>query len=155
MWNKTVFLKNVDTLVSEKCNGVAKVFNEKIKDRDAVTKWKTTEKRPAVSTLLKIAEEFKVSLDWLLTDEGPKYRGESPEHCLPSCPVQCDEKMKGLCAEVKEVVDSGTHWGSSLEANIHSFKAGLDNDKKLKKALDYIERQQSDLKQFTGTDSGG
>ena len=153
MWDKIIFLKNIDMLVSEECNGVAKTFNRRIKDRDAVTKWKTTEKRPAVSALLKICEEFGVTLDWLLTGKGPKYRSESPEHCPSGCPVQCDENMQDLCKEVKEVIESKTHWGSSLEANIHSFKAGLDNDKKLTIALDYIEKQkQSDLKQHTGTD---
>jgi len=45
------------------------------------------------------------------------------------CPVKCDDETRELCAEVKEVIESNTHWSDSLIHNIHSFKAGVDIDK--------------------------
>lgn len=48
-----------------------------------------------------------------------------------TCEVQCDEKILKLCRKVKNVVESETHWGTSLEANIHSFAAGLEQDKEI------------------------
>ena len=50
-----------------------------------------------------------------------------------SCPVGCDQKMSDICKDVKELIESGKHWGASLDANIKSFKAGFDNDKELKR----------------------
>jgi len=48
------------------------------------------------------------------------------------CPLAgCDQKMIDICRDVKELIESKTHWGASLEANIGSFKKGLDTDKKL------------------------
>ena len=51
----------------------------------------------------------------------------------PSCPVGCGQKMIDICKDVKELIESGEHWGASLDANIKSFKAGFDNDKELKR----------------------
>lgn len=58
--------------------------------------------------------------------------------------ADCNEKIKDLCRKVKEVVESDTHWGLSLEANIHSFKAGLDGDKERKEMMaDIVELKKS------------
>lgn len=51
----------------------------------------------------------------------------------PSCPVGCDPKMADICKDVKELIESGEHWGASLDANIKSFKAGFDSDKEIKR----------------------
>lgn len=63
------------------------------------------------------------------------------------CPLLgCDQKTKDLCKEVKAVMDSKSHWAGSLEANIHSFKKGLDNDNELiimKKRLENLEKVNS------------
>lgn len=47
------------------------------------------------------------------------------------CDIECAEPVKNLCRKVKKVVESETHWAKSLEANIHSFAAGLDNDREM------------------------
>ena len=126
MWDKKIFLKNIDYLVEAHCGGVQKNFNTMINSRDIVTKWKTTELRPTVIILLKISKIFNVSIDWLLTGKDIEIVDEK------KCSINCDERIMDLCRKVKEVVESDSHWGKSLEANIHSFKSGLDNDKDIK-----------------------
>lgn len=46
-----------------------------------------------------------------------------------ACLVNCGDDIKKLCAEVKEIIESKTHWADSLESNIHSFRAGVERDK--------------------------
>lgn len=128
MWDKTIFLKNIDYLVLKKCNGINQVFNNKINDRDATTKWKTTENRPSVKALLKISKVFDVSVDWLLMGKEQQNNNYN---------FECDETTMDLCRTVKELIESKSHWGYSLEANIKSFKAGHELEKdvrELKKA---------------------
>lgn len=65
-----------------------------------------------------------------------------------NCNVACDQEMTELCRKVKEVVESKTHWGSSLEANINSFKSGYDNDKRvdeLETAVRELKKSNADL----------
>jgi len=56
MWDKAIFLRNIDSLVAEQCGGVQQKFNDKIGKRQAITDWKNEEidKRPSVDTLLDI-----------------------------------------------------------------------------------------------------
>jgi transcriptional regulator with XRE-family HTH domain len=64
---------------------------------------------------------------------------------IEHCEIKCDEKIKGLCLKVKKVVNSDSHWGKSLEANIHSFAAGLEQDesiKELKKSIADLSSQE-------------
>ena len=68
-WNQKIFLKNIELLVKNKCNGMQKKFNDIIGDRDAVTRYKQGY-RPSLMTLLKISEKFNCSLDWLVTGRG-------------------------------------------------------------------------------------
>jgi transcriptional regulator with XRE-family HTH domain len=65
-WKHDTFLRAVNILVREKCQGEQQRFNDRIKDRDAITKWKAG-KRPSFKVLLRITQEFGVSLDWLVT----------------------------------------------------------------------------------------
>lgn len=57
--------------------------------------------------------------------------------------IKCSEEIAKLCKKVKDVVESKTHWGTSLEANIHSFKAGLDNEKELKELREDVKKLKS------------
>jgi len=91
---------------------------------------------PGIDKAISIANQAGVSLDWLLTGEEAR----------TGCPISCDERMRELCGDVKELVESKTHWGDSLESNIKSFKKGLDNDRELdniKKRLDNLEHTAS------------
>ena len=81
---------------------------------------------PRGDILYKISKELNKSMEWLLTGDNIEVVDEK------KCSINCDERIMDLCRKVKEVVESNTHWGKSLEANIHSFKSGLDNDKDIK-----------------------
>jgi len=140
-WNQEIFNKNIEHLIKTKCDGVQNRFNDKL-GRDSATRWKKS--RPSLENLLSITEEFDCSMDWLLT---------GTEKTNKDCEINCSGEVRVLCEKVKEVIESGTHWASSLESNIHSFKAGLDNDKtmeEMKKTLERIEKQAS-LKLHTDT----
>ncbi len=45
-----------------------------------------------------------------------------------NCSVGCSDKTQKFCKKVKEIIESETHWGTSLEQNIDSFKLGLESD---------------------------
>lgn len=45
------------------------------------------------------------------------------------CSVQCDKELREICAKVKEIMDSKTHWWTSLEQNINSFHKGMESDR--------------------------
>jgi len=141
MWNKAAFLKNIDYLIENECGGIQQKFNERIHDRQAVTKWKSEKKdsRPSIDVLLRIAEEFGVSIDWLLGIGECKNK---------ACPVMCDEAMMRICADIKKIRDSKSHWWGSLSANIDSFKIGLENDIEVKKIPD-LERKIKVLEALT------
>lgn len=72
---------------------------------------------------------------------------DQPPH-RKDCPfASCDQKLIDICKKVKELIESDTHWGASLEANIESFKKGLDNDKKLLE----VEKRINVLEKLTST----
>ena len=77
--------------------------------------------------------EEKISFDWIFM--GKENKNEN-------CEVKCGDKIAQLCKKVKDVVESETHWGASLEANINSFKVGFDNDQKVTR----LEKDVIDLK---------
>lgn len=106
---------------------------------EAVRLWCDGQSKPNADFLRAIAKNTTISVDWLLT--GIKYENKI-------CDVGCDEHIMELCKKVKDVVESGTHWGASLEANIHSFKAGLDGDKEradMKIAINELKKGNADL----------
>lgn len=44
------------------------------------------------------------------------------------CDVECDAEIREICRKVKAVRDSDSHWWTSLQQNIDSFKIGADID---------------------------
>ncbi len=96
-------------------------------------------KVPEWDQLVKISKTANKSIDWFLTGE---------EKINEACEVKCGKHIAELCKKVKDVVESGTHWGASLEANIHSFKAGLDGDKEreeIKKDMNELKKSNAVL----------
>jgi len=90
---------------------------------ETVRVWRKGQSLPDVQQLIAISRHINKSIDWLLTGEENK----------TNCPIcNSDKNIKDLCEKVKILIDSKTHWGDSLQANINSFKVGYDNDKKLK-----------------------
>jgi transcriptional regulator with XRE-family HTH domain len=86
---------------------------------DTVRRWCNGENLPDGRQLLLIADKFDVSIDWLLSTGQPK------DH---PCTVACSDELQDLCKDVKELIESKTHWGESLRSNIKSFKKGLDKE---------------------------
>ncbi|MDD4422652.1 MAG: S24 family peptidase [Eubacteriales bacterium] len=123
MWNHEIFLKNVELLLDRYCGGSKtkgsqKIFNDRIGDRDAVSKWKGGNK-PSLETLLKISDKFSVSLDWLVLgndnvvreqptlviQETPKFKTYHRDFSLNNyVPVRLlkDSVAAGVPAEIRE-----------------------------------------------------
>ena len=77
---------------------------------------------PGADKIKKICDETGKSADWLLTGKEKK----------KNCPIcNSDKNIKDLCEKVKILIESKTHWGDSLQANINSFKVGYDHDGEL------------------------
>ena len=111
-------------------SAVAKFANSVGVSSTMVRNWREGKYLPNTTQLLEIKDRYNISIDWLLT-------GDSKADNL----TECDKKIRDLCDKVKEVIESNSHWGLSLESNINSFKSGLDNDRDLKEL-------QKDVKQL-------
>jgi hypothetical protein len=111
-----------------------------------VRNWRERGTIPWEELFLFSQEHDDISMDWLLT-------GKNEEN---DCRVKCDKKLRGLCKKVKEVVESKTHWGKSLEANIESFKIGLDGDEKHERDIQELRQQIKNLEETNskGQDAG-
>jgi len=118
-WNQDIFIRNIKKLIVRHFDGTQDRLND-IVGRDSVSRWKRGD-RPALTKLLEVTEVFHCTLDDLLLENKSKVE----------CFVNCDEEMTEICRKIKELRDSRSHWWDSLDANIKSFKKGLDNDKKL------------------------
>lgn len=148
--NKIVFSEfacSITKLINDQCAGDKYLFGDSIETAyDTVRRWCKGEYLPDGIHLLMIHEKYKVSIDWLLTGKA-KHNDDSMD-----CETKCGEKISQLCKKVKEVVESETHWGASLEANIHSFQAGLDGDKEreeIKKDMRELKKHNAGLSSAT------
>lgn len=136
MWDKSIFIKNIDKIINDRCGGIQKRFNEAIGDRQAVTKWKSTTKdsRPSVDMLLRISRKFNVSLDWLLT-------GKETDQF--SCPVKCDAELIEMCNDLKEILKSDDKETiEAIKSNIIAFKKSVRKDQtinNLDKRISHLE----------------
>lgn len=94
MWNQKKFLKSVFYLLEIKCDNKQIIFNSKIGDRDAITRWKIKKDgsydRPSLEIITRIIDEFGCSYDWLLTgnEKNNFMRGWTPEE------IEYCEKLK-------------------------------------------------------------
>lgn len=101
-------------------------------NQQLISKIETGRRRVTAAELYNIAKFLNKPIQYFFGED--RDGKEIDQHCE----IACDEKIKDLCLKVKKVVDSGKHWGTSLEANIHSFAAGLEQDKdihELKKSI--------------------
>jgi transcriptional regulator with XRE-family HTH domain len=75
-FDSEAFSAKIDFLINEYCNGNAAQFNEVIGQKKASYRWKTEGHFPRVEALMKICNNFNVSIDWLL---GLKEEAEEPK----------------------------------------------------------------------------
>lgn len=64
-WQQDIFIKNIEWIVDNHCDGNQSRFNM-IAGRDAVTRWKGGVV-PRLEILIKVADTFHVTMDWLIT----------------------------------------------------------------------------------------
>jgi transcriptional regulator with XRE-family HTH domain len=131
-FNHNIFINNILYLVKTKCNNIASVFNKKIDQRDAITRWKKAEFKPSLDTLYKICNTFDVTFDWLLintnhnkiphvADDMASYNKQEKHQC-PLCGDMTDEE-KELCKKVKDILKSrNAGFASSLKTVIAAFE---------------------------------
>jgi len=73
-WNQELFYNNIKQIIKICCNGKALAFNEKIKSRDAATRWRN--KKPSINSIATIIHVFGVSIDWLVEGQGEMFAKE-------------------------------------------------------------------------------
>ena len=144
-YNKNIFLNNIRALTDTHCQGVERVFNEKIGQRDAFTRWKKPGINPNFDAISKICEIFNCSFDWLLTDNDAKVdHGE-----LFMC--GWTPEIQKACRTVKKIIESGDEkTADALRQNIEAFETSVtrrNENKKLKE-----EKRIKTLNRSTGTD---
>jgi len=170
IFNKKIFLNNINTLINDKCNGVARAFNEHIGQRDAVTRWKKNDIKPNFDAIIKICEVFDCSFDWLLT--GKDHRSDTyptaPDHSkseINGKPNFCgddwsDEEIK-YCRQLKRILDSDNEIiKSAIRSNLDAFeysvikeKESKDDIEELKKRILHLEGLNDPAGYRTGTDA--
>ncbi|MBN1548151.1 MAG: helix-turn-helix transcriptional regulator [Syntrophaceae bacterium] len=101
VWNKEIFVRNIDELIKNFCNGNATVFNKKIGSRDAATRWKYKNIKPSLENIITICDVFGCSADWLLTGSDTLQ--------FKICPVCGDwsNEVKEACRKLHEIMESG------------------------------------------------
>lgn len=115
-WNQDIFNANIDFLVTKHCGGKQQAFNDRVGPRDAATSWK--KRMPKLEYILKICDEFKCSLDWLITGKEGPFSGAAPE-------------IIELCEKAKEVIESETEFAEALKFNIRAFHKSVDLDRRV------------------------
>ncbi len=132
-YNKNTFLNNIRLLTDMHCQGVERVFNDKISQRDAFTRWKKPGINPNFDAISKICEIFNCSFDWLLTGVDP---GEN---------FMCGwtEETQKACKAVKKILESGDEkTATALLQNIDAFETSVTRRDENKKN----ERRKKDQK---------
>ena len=72
---KGAFINRIDIIINEHCGGDKKEFNQIIGRQNADYRWRKESHFPRVEALVRIANRFNVSLDWLLGFTDVKNEG--------------------------------------------------------------------------------
>jgi hypothetical protein len=135
---------------------------ESIKITDqAINNYKTQKKWPAV-TLFKLAVEHGLSLDWLLTGEGPMRRDEKRE--MPAVNEQTHvytstaEKHVDVFTQVREILESGDDFViKALRDRLKDYRLAVAMNAErrgLKQRLTLLEQEVSAIKKSSSKYSG-
>jgi len=115
--------------------------------------------------LVPFCKEHEVSLDWLLTGEGPMHRGElaalrksadsadpgvvtefppGGKRGIPGEPAEDDRtgRISGMLTKTAEILESQTIYRTALASNINTFHQALDTETK----LEQLARDNLDLR---------
>lgn len=117
-WNQDIFVNNVQWIIDHYCDANASKFNETVGQRDAMTRWKIPGYRPSLAVLLKITENYPVTLDWLITGE---ISNPQPHPCAgleEHCP-----KMKKIILSNHPVITP------AFLANLAAFEYSIDRER--------------------------
>lgn len=144
------FINNINKLITK--NGSKKDFALSIGvNYDTVRRWGLGEFLPGGAELIKIAETYNISIDWLLTGKevsDPLISDWAPE-------------TQEACRKVKAILESNDKTtAAALHMNINAFEQSIerfDENKKLKGDVEKLKREVNHIKklnhpgQFTGT----
>ena len=117
---------------------------------DAVRQWCIGENLPDGARLLAIRDKFGISIDWLLTDQGPMQAaipavceqtepyGASPHRCA-FCGDMTDE-IKDLCRRLKTIIESGHKTAvPALISNLAAFEDSVKQSEEIEKQKQEID----------------
>ncbi len=125
-----------------------------IKDQ-AITNYKSKNKWP-IETIYKLAVKHHLSLDWLLTGEGPMRREEGAQRITeaPLAYTTTNEKHAEIFALVREILESGDDLIiRSFHERLKDYRIALrrnDETRSLKQQLGSLERKFKALEQRIG-----
>jgi hypothetical protein len=101
------FLDRMKQLMREKSLKYQGDFNEKIGTQRALTRWKSGESTPSLTSCVAIKEVFGKSLDWIiLGEQSPQFLREQaaePYEVRPLAPMEA-ELLNETMAKVEEVL---------------------------------------------------
>lgn len=151
-----IFTNNINKLIAK--NGSKKDFAQSLGvTYDTVRRWGLGEFLPGGAELIKIAEKYDVSIDWLLTGKVPPLATDI-ENWAP--------ETQEACRTVKRVIESGDKTTAlALQMNLHAFSQSIDrydDNRILKKDIEQLKREVKQLKKINdnppedkpGTDMG-
>jgi len=97
--------------------------------RQAVNKARSANKIPP-AWFVQVGTVEKVSIDWLVTGEGPMRRGDSsaPVEAVPALPAE-DFKMSDMVTKTIEVLESETIYRTALASNINAFHQAVQGER--------------------------
>lgn len=154
-WNQEIFVNKVKWIIDAYCDKNASIFNAKVCQRDAMTRWKKPGYRPSLAVLLEITEKFPVTIDWLLTGMNPTpvkvsgvaeaeagYKSDMKPHPCAGLEEHCPKFKNILLSDHKVIKDA-------FLANLHAFDYSISKEKeqdgKIKEQDGKIDNLSQDL----------
>jgi hypothetical protein len=146
-YDKKIFMINIKYLTDTYCQGIEREFNDRIGQRDALTRWKKPHINPNFDAISKICEEFDCSFDWLLTGKESKYANLCPvQETVPAFqadPMK-DVELKRACQQVKNIILSDHPViKPALLSNLAAFEYSIEKENDLFKRIEELEKAMS------------
>lgn len=121
--------------------------------RQAINKARATNKIPP-AWFIHIGRVVKVSIDWLVTGDGPKNRDESAPATAPAPaqpeppPSEDDFKMSDMLTKTAEVLESETIYRTALASNINAFHQAVRSERtlvRIEERMGLLEQRMEEL----------
>ncbi len=125
--------------------------------KSSISEWESGKYNPGMNNLVKLSELLMANLDWIAHGQGEKFKdghaGAIAHSEIMESTTSYSQDEGGLQAEIeillgkaRFVLESGTHYASSLASNINSFHCGCLTEMNFNRRLTNLELSRSSIR---------